>query len=79
VRPGVWEDDRGDVQTLMWIDIGENKLKLSDCTPERAQQYLKIHRRRPNVFGSYSLDTSIGEESGMTWLDTKTNEDRLWA
>jgi hypothetical protein len=76
---GIWEGDRDDVQTLMWIDIAENKLKISDCTPEKAREYLKIHRRRPNVFGSYSLDTPIGEDSGMTWLDTKTDEDRLWA
>jgi hypothetical protein len=75
----IWEDDRGDVQTLMWIDIGEGKLKLPDCSPEKAREYLKIHKRRPSVFGSYSLDASIGEESGMTWLDTKTDEDRLWA
>jgi hypothetical protein len=76
---GIWEGDRDDVQTLMWIDIAENKLKISDCTPERTREYLKIHRRRPNVFGSYSLDTPIGEDSGMTWLDTKTDGDRLWA
>jgi hypothetical protein len=76
---GIWEGDRGDVQTLMWIDIAEGKLKISDCTPEKAREYLKIHRRRPNVFGSYSLDTPIGEDSGMTWLDTKTDEDGLWA
>jgi hypothetical protein len=76
---GIWEDDRGDVQALMWIAIVENKLSLRDCTPAKANEYLKIHRRRPNVFGSYSLDTPIGEDIGMTWLDTKTDEDRLWA
>jgi hypothetical protein len=76
---GIGEDDRGDVQSLMWIAIGANKLQLPDCTPEKAREYLKIHRRRPNVYGSYSLDTPIGEDSGMTWLDTKTDEDRLWA
>jgi hypothetical protein len=75
----IWEGDRGDVQALMWIDVAENRLKLPDCTPEKAREYLKIHNRRPNVFGSYSLDTPIGEDGGMTWLDTKTDEDRLWA
>jgi hypothetical protein len=74
----IWIDDRGDVQALMWIDIGNGKLKLPGCTSEKAREYLKIHRRRPNVFGSFSLDTPIGEEGGMTWLDTKTDEDRLW-
>jgi hypothetical protein len=43
-------------------------LKLYDCTPEKAPEYFKIQRRRPNVFGSYSRDTPIGEDSGMTWL-----------
>ena len=76
---GMWGDERGDVQSLMYIDLGEGKLKLSECTPERAREYLKIHRRRPNVYGSYSLDTPIGDEGGITWLDTKTDEDRLWA
>jgi hypothetical protein len=36
-----WEGDREEVQTLMWIDIGENKLKLPDCTPEKARNILK--------------------------------------
>jgi hypothetical protein len=76
---GIWEDDRGDVQSLMFIALGEGKLKPLDCTPERAREYLKIHRRHPNVFGNYSLDTPIGEDGTMTWLDTKTDEDRLWA
>ncbi len=76
---GIWEGHRDDVQSLMFIAIGEGKLKPSDCTPERAREYLRTHRRRPNVFGSYSLDTPIGEDGNMTWLDTKTDEDRLWA
>jgi hypothetical protein len=47
--------------------------------PGNISRSTDIHRRRPNVFGSYSLDTPIGEDGGMTWLDTKTDEDRLWA
>jgi hypothetical protein len=37
-----WEGDRGEVQTLMWIDIGENKLKLPDCTPEKVRNILEF-------------------------------------
>jgi hypothetical protein len=74
----LWEGERSDVMSLMFIAVGEKRLKLRDAAA-RVGEFVAMHRRRPNVFGSYSLDTPIGEDSGMTWLDTKTDEDRLWA
>ena len=31
------------------------------------------------VYGDYSLNSPVGDEDGVTWLDTKTDADRLWA
>jgi hypothetical protein len=76
---GIWEDDRGDVQALMWIDIAEGKLKISDCTPEKAREYLKIRRDAPACSEATRSTHRSGADSGMNWLDTKTDEDRLWA
>jgi hypothetical protein len=72
-------DDRNDVMSLMIIAIGEGRLKLSDAQ-SRVREFLRIHRYRPRVFGDarYSLDNPIGDDSNVTWLDTKTDADRLW-
>jgi hypothetical protein len=74
------EDDRGDVMSLMLIAVGENRLKLSQARA-CVGDYLKIHRRRPRVYGDErcSLDNPLSHDSGMTWLDTKTEADRLWS
>jgi len=76
----LWEGDRDDVMSLMFLAISEGRLKLSDAQV-RVGEFLKAHRRRPRVYGDerFSLDNPVGEDSGLTWLDTKTDEDRLWA
>ena len=76
----LWEGDRDDVMSLMFLAVSEGRLKLSDARA-RVGEFLKFHRRRPRVFGDerFSLDNPVGDESGLTWLDTKTDEDRLWA
>jgi hypothetical protein len=71
--------DRDDVMSLMFIAIGERRLKPNDASA-RVGEFLREHRRRPRVFGDarFSLDNPLGDDSGMTWLDTKTDADRLW-
>lgn len=70
--------ERGDVMSRMFVAIGEGRLKLSDVRA-RVDEFLADQRYRPRVHGDYSLNSPIGEEDGMTWLDTKTDADRLWA
>jgi hypothetical protein len=73
------EDDRGDVMSRMYVAIGEGRLKLSDASA-RVGEFLKAHRHRPRALGDarYSLDNPLGDDSSATWLDTKTDADRLW-
>jgi hypothetical protein len=73
------EDDRGDVTSRMYVAIGEGRLKLSDARA-RVGEFLKDQRRRPRVYGDarYSLDNPLGDDSNATWLDTKTDANRLW-
>jgi hypothetical protein len=76
----LWEGERDDVMSLMFIAVSEGRLKLSDARA-RVGEFLKAHHYRPRVYGDarFSLDNPVGEDSGVTWLDTKTDEDRLWA
>lgn len=71
-------DERGDVMSLMFVAIAEERLKLSDARA-RVGEFLTVHRRRPRVYGDYSLNSPVGDDDGVTWLDTKTDADRLWA
>ncbi|MEH2543221.1 MULTISPECIES: hypothetical protein [unclassified Bradyrhizobium] len=73
------EHDRGDVMSRMYIAIGEGWLKLSEASA-RVDEFLRDHRRRPRVYGDqrFSLDIPLSDEGGATWLDTKTDADRLW-
>jgi hypothetical protein len=73
------EDERGDVISRMYIAIGEGKLKLSEASA-RVGEFLRDQRRRPRVYGDlrFSLDNPLADDSGMTWLDTKADADRLW-
>jgi hypothetical protein len=73
------EVDRGDVMSRMYVAIGEGRLKLSDVSA-RVGEFLKNQRWRPRVWGDarYSLDNPLGDDSNTTWLDTKTDADRLW-
>jgi hypothetical protein len=74
------EDERGDVMSRLFVAIAEGLLKLSDV-PSRVGEFVKAQRHRPRALGDprYSLDNPIGDDSGLTWLDTKTDADRLWA
>jgi hypothetical protein len=74
----IWEGERGEVQSLMFIAIGDKRLTLRGCTREVANCFLKESKRRPRVFGdSYkSLDAPLYDESGMTRMDKITR--MLW-
>jgi hypothetical protein len=73
-------EERDDVMSRMFLAIAEGRLRLSEAS-SRVGEFLKDQRRRPRVFGDlrFSLDSPLGDEDGATWLDTKTDADRLWA
>jgi hypothetical protein len=73
------ELERGDVMSLMFVAVAEQRLDPSNAAAN-VGKFLKIHRQRPRVFGdaNFSLDNPVGDDSGMAWLDTKTDADRLW-
>ncbi|MET4277382.1 hypothetical protein ABIB68_005929 [Bradyrhizobium sp. F1.2.2] len=71
-------DERDDVMSRMFIAIAEGRLKLSEAKA-RVREFLRDQRFRPRVYGDYSLNSPVGHEDGVTWLDTKTDADRLWA
>jgi hypothetical protein len=64
----LWEGERGDVMSLMFVDVSEGRLKISDCAA-RVDEYRRRHNRRPRAWGDYSLDAPIGEDGSATWLD----------
>jgi hypothetical protein len=72
-------DERDDVMSRMFVAIAEGRLRLLDASA-RVGEFLRDQRRRPRVFGDlrFGLDNPIGDDSGMTWLDTKTDADRRW-
>ncbi|MBR0990001.1 hypothetical protein JQ580_04635 [Bradyrhizobium japonicum] len=74
------DEDRRDVMSRMFLAIAEGCLTLSEAR-SRVWEFLKDHRRRPRVYGEarFSLDSPVGADCDMTWLDTKTDADRLWA
>jgi hypothetical protein len=74
----IWEGERGDVQSLMFIAIGEHRLSLRDCTRAAANKFLEQHKKRPRVYGDerQSLDAPLYEDSGMTRMDKVTT--LLW-
>jgi hypothetical protein len=71
-------DERDDVMSRMFVAVAEGRLRLSE-TSSRVGEFVRAHRSRPRVLGDYSLDKPLGDGSTMTWLDTKTEADRLWA
>ncbi|MEY9539050.1 hypothetical protein ABIE85_002110 [Bradyrhizobium diazoefficiens] len=71
-------DERDDVMSRMFIAIAEGRLKLSEARA-RVGEFLANQRYRPRVYGDYSLNSPVGDDEGVTWLDTKTDADRLWA
>jgi hypothetical protein len=76
----VSEDDRDDVMSRMFLAIAEGRLTLVEAR-SRVCEFVKDQRRRPRVYGDahFSLDAPLGDDSNMTWLDAKTDADRLWA
>jgi hypothetical protein len=54
--------------SLMFVDVSEGRLKISDCAA-RVDEYRRRHNRRPRAWGDYSLDAPIGEDGSATWLD----------
>ncbi|WP_370131885.1 hypothetical protein [Bradyrhizobium ottawaense] len=74
------EDERDDVMSMMFLAIAEDRMTLSEAR-SRVGEFLKDQRRRPRVYGEarFSLDCPLSDDSGMTWLDTKSDADRLWA
>lgn len=73
------DEERDDVMSRMFVAIAEGRLKLRDVS-SRVLEFLAEQRRRPRVYGEarFSLDNPLGDDSGMTWLDTKGDADRLW-
>lgn len=71
-------DERGDVMSRMFLAVAEGRLRLSDARA-RVGEFLSDQRYRPRVYGEYSLNSPVGDDDGLTWLDTKTDADRLWA
>jgi hypothetical protein len=39
----------------------------------RVDKFVDLLRKRPRVYGDYSLDARVGDDGDMTWLDTKTD------
>jgi hypothetical protein len=72
-------DERDDVMR-MFVANAEGRLRLSDAS-SLIREFVRAHRYRPRVLDDarYSLDNPLGDGSAMTWLDTKTEADRLWA
>jgi hypothetical protein len=75
----LFNDERDDVMSRMFVAIAEGRLRLSEAS-SRVGEFLRDQRYRPRVFGDprFSLDNPLGNEGGATWLDTKTDADRLW-
>lgn len=65
----VWEGERDDVMSLMFVALAEGRLQLADAT-DRVGDFVKVHRYRPRVFGDSSLDKPVSHDSNTTLLDT---------
>jgi hypothetical protein len=72
---GEWE--RGDVMSLMFIAVAENRLNLADAD-DRVEEFVKVHRRRPRVYGESSLDKPVSFDSSATLLDMLSTESGSW-
>jgi hypothetical protein len=69
------DDEQGDVMGLMFVAIGEGKLRLADCAA-RVKEFGKAHRYRPRVYGDRSLDAPLYDDGFLTLGDTVTHG--LW-
>jgi hypothetical protein len=71
----LWEGERGDVMSLMFVAVAENKLRLRDAAA-RLPEFLREHRRQFSKFGLVSLDAPIYGDGTTTLGDTVTTG--LW-
>jgi hypothetical protein len=72
---GLWEGERGDVMSLMFLATAEGRLKPKDAA-KRLPEFLREHRRQFSKFGPDSLDRLLFEDGAMTLGDTITTG--LW-
>lgn len=68
---GVWEGERGDVMSLMFVAIAEGRLLPKDAAA-RLPEFVKLHRYRPRVYGDRSLDAPLYDDSSLTLGDNIT-------
>jgi hypothetical protein len=74
----LWEGERADVMSLMFVAVAEGRLKIADACA-RLGEFVKAHRYRPRVFGDTSLDKPLWIDSNATLLDTlASGSSGLW-
>jgi hypothetical protein len=71
----LWEGERGDVMSLMFLAIAEGRLLPRDAE-RRMPEFLREHRRQFSKFGPLSLDAQIFGDGTVTLGDTVTTG--LW-
>jgi hypothetical protein len=67
----LWEGERGDVMSLMFIAVAEGRVRPRDAAA-RLPEFLRDHRRQFGKFGPLSLDAPIFEDGATTLGDTVT-------
>jgi hypothetical protein len=67
----LWEGERGDVMSLMFVAIAERRLLPRDAAA-RMPEFLREHRRQFSKFGPLSLDAPLFGDSTITLGDTVT-------
>jgi len=71
----LWEGERGDVMSLMFVAAAEGRLKPKDAAA-RLPEFLRDHRRQFGKFGPVSLDQPLFDDGSVTLGDTITTG--LW-
>jgi hypothetical protein len=71
----LWEGERRDVMSLMFLAIAEGRL-LSRDAERRMAEFIREHRRQFSKFGPVSLDAPIFGDSATTLVDMVTTG--LW-
>jgi len=71
----LWEGERGDVMSLMFLAAAEGRLLPRDAAT-RLPEFLREHRRQFGKFGPLSLDAPIFRDGTTTLGDMITNG--LW-
>jgi len=67
----LWEGERGDVMSLMFIAVAEGRLLPKDAAV-RMPEFLREHPRQFGRFGPLSLDAPLFTDSATTLGDTVT-------